>query len=718
MRVFTSIFVLLLTAVLVSGMVFFSTNKEGDTSQKKSDIDKSSVINLRFGHNTPEDSALHQAALRFAEEVKRKTDGGVIVTVFPSQQLGNDHKMVEMARKGELDILLTPTAKMSVAVPSMQYADLPFYFPSRADVYEMLDGEPGKMILNDLKNIGLVGATFWENGFKHITANTPILSPDDLKGKKVRVMKSRIIMEQFMAFGAEPIPIDFYTTKHALADGVVDAQENPLIAIVSMGFYEVQSDLTLSEHAFLGYVLSFSEKVFSKLPQNIRIILIETAKETTPWERQETQKREKKLLEVIKKAGVRIHLLSEEQRREFAKLTKHIPEKFEEIIGTNIISKTKELLYEKYGAFLQNKEHILIGIDADMSLDGKVAGLAIKRGVELAVSEINANGGLLGKPIEVIAKDHRTVSSKGVQNIKEFSNNVNLIAIIGGIHSAVIANEIDIIQKSKVPYIIPWATATQVVENGYKENYIFRVSADDKSVSKFILTYTMKTYKNPAILVENSIWGRSNIKLMSEHLAKSGIKAAAEIIYNRGQNSFESEFSKILASGADSIIMVANSLEGTKILQELSRREKLLPVISHWGIIGGNFFEENKKILAKVKLHFFQTFSFNNKPESKKLSNYYMEKYKNESIQNIKAPAGVAQAYDAVHLLALAVQKAGSFNGTKVKKALENLPPYQGLVKKYSPAFSSEKHNALDENDYYMAKFNSNGLIVPVNEKQ
>lgn len=717
MKVIASIFVLLLTVVLVSWMVFFSTTKQVGGSQKKSDINKSDVMHLRFGHNTPEDSALHQAALRFAEEVKRKTDGKVIVTVFPSQELGNDHKMVEMARNGDLDILLTPTAKMSVAVPSMQYADLPFYFPSRADVYEMLDGEPGKMVLDDLKNIGLVGAAFWENGFKHITANTPILSPADLKGKKIRVMKSRLIMDQFRAFGADPIPIDFYATKQALGDKVVDGEENPLIAIVSMGFYEVQSDLTLSEHAFLGYVLSFSEKVFSKLPQNIRMILMDSAKEVTPWERQETQKREKQLLEVIKKAGVHIHRLNEEQRREFAKLTKHIPEKFEETIGANIISKTKELLYEKYGAFLDKKEHILIGIDADLSLGGKVAGLAIKRGVELAVSEINANGGLLGKPIEVIVKDHRVVSSKGVQNIKEFNNNLNLIAIIGGVHSAVIADEIDIIQKSKIPYIIPWAAAAQIVENGYKENYIFRVSANDRLASKFIVDYTMKTYKNPAILVENSIWGRSNIELMSECLAKLGSKAAIEIIYNRGQNSFESEISKIIASGADSIIMVSDSIESTKILQELSKREKLLPVISHWGVITGNFFEQNKMISAKVKLRFFQTFSFNNKLKYKNLANSYMKKYKKENIQDIKTPAGVAQAYDAVHLLALAIQKTGSLNRTKVKIALENLPSFRGIVKNYSPAFSIANHDALDDNDYYMAKFNSDGLIVPANEQ-
>lgn len=271
-------------------------------------------IVLRFGHNTPTQSALHQAALRFAQEVKGKSQGRVEIEVFPAQELGNDLQMVEMARNGELDIVLTPTAKMSVAVPSLQYADLPFFFPSREDVYAMLDGEPGQMLLDDLRTIGLVGATFWENGFKHFTGNEPFLSPDDFKGKKIRVMKSRIIIDQFNSFGAEAVAIDFHTTRKALADKVVDGQENPLVAIVSMGFHEVQSHLTLSEHAYLGYVFSFSEKRLAKLPQEIQFMLMETAKEVTPWEREETQKQEKKLIETIKSAGVIVQHLSPAQR--------------------------------------------------------------------------------------------------------------------------------------------------------------------------------------------------------------------------------------------------------------------------------------------------------------------------------------------------------------------------------------------------------------------
>lgn len=712
----TKILTLVLIILTLAFFVYSKNSQQTIQDTHKQENNNKKSIHLRFGHNTPIDSALHQASLRFADEVNKRTNGKVTIDVYPAQKLGNDHQMVEMARKGELDILLTPTAKMSVAVPSMQYADLPFYFPSRQDLYDMLDGEPGQMILNDMKSIGLIGVTFWENGFKHLTANFPILSPADLEGKKIRVMKSRIIMDQFKSFGATPIAIDFHKTKQALMDKIVDGEENPLIAIVSMGFHEVQTDITLSEHAYLGYVLSFSDKSLSKLPSSLRYLLVKIAKEVTPWERKETQKREERLLEIIKKSGLKVHTLSKEQREEFSKLTKHISEEYESIIGLEVISKTKELLYKKYGAFLQNKEHILIGINVDASMDGKIAGLEIKRGVELAVQEINEAGGVLGKPLEIILKNHKTLPSIGLHNIEEFAKNPNLVAIVGGKHSAVVTAELETIKKLQTPYLIPWAAASKVSENDLKENYIFRVSANDRIASEFIMKYAVKHYIKPAIMVENSVWGRENLKAMKKYLKKIGRKFSEEIILNRGIVDFEKELKTIKESGAESLILVANAIEGSKIIQELGKQKNPIPVVSHWGILGSHFYKENKKVLSKIDLSVFQTFSFSKNPTqlSKNVINAYKKRY---ATKNAKIDFAVAQAYDITKLLAMAIEEAGSVEGKKVKEALENLEPYNGLIKRYAPAFTDTRHDALDVDDFYMAKFDTNGQLVPIGNK-
>lgn len=674
-------------------------------------------IHLRFGHNTPENSALHLAALRFAEQVKQKTRNRVIIEVFPSQQLGNDHEMVEMAREGTLDILLTPTAKMSVPLPAMQYADLPFFFPSREDAYALLDGEPGRLLLDKLDQIDLVGVTFWENGFKHFTGNQPFLQPADFKGKKIRVMKSRIIMDQFRALGAEPVPIDFHSTRQALADKVVDGQENPLVAIESMGFHEVQSDLVLSEHAYLGYVFTISKKVFDRLSQDIRTILVETAKEETPWERNETQRREQALLEKIRKADINIHQLTPQQRQAFADRVAWIAKASEAVIGTDIISKTEEYLLEKYGPAPERQEQIVIGLNADLSLDGGKAGLAIKRGIELALDEINGAGGLLDKPVRLIARDHRTTPSMAIKNLEYFIDREDTVAIIGGKHSAVITQEIPIAQDAQIPYLIPWAAVSGLTENGYADNYVFRVSANDRFASAFIAKYLLKRHKRPAIVVENSIWGRDNMQRISEFMQLKGVAPEIMITINRGQEDFSGELKKIADAKCDSVLLVANSNEGANFITQLAQQPFALPVISHWGVLGGDFYQRVQHLLSRIDLRFFQPYpTVSKRPELNRLFNRYRQVYAIPQDQPINAPMAVAQAYDLTQLLASAINQAGSTEPVKVKQALEHLKPVNGAIQYYQQAFRPDNHEALNDDRYFMAHFNNQGFIVPVDK--
>ena len=705
----------LIALVLLVVVVLRIFNGNGENVVNNDSVAEKEVVELRFGHNTPENSALHQASLRFAEEIKRKSGGQVAINVFPAQQLGNDHQMVEMARNGELDILLTPTAKMSVPVPAMQYADLPFLFPSREDVYDMLDGEPGQILLSKLREIGLVGVTFWENGFKHFTGNVPFTSPDAFNDKKIRVMKSRIIMDQFRAFGAEPVPIDFHATRDALKDKVVDGQENPLVAIVSMGFHEVQSDLVLSEHAYLGYVFSISEKVMNSLSPEVAAMLVETAREITPWERNETRKREQEYIEKVKQAGVNVHRLSEEERQQFADKTTHIVKSFEDVIGSDVISKTEEMLLEKYGPSHDSQEQVVIGIDVDLSLDGKSAGLAIKRGAELAISEINSNGGVLGKPLVLITRNHRVTPSVSQNNLKDFIARDDLVAVIGGLHGAVIIDSIKLIQQAKIPYLLSWTASMNLVENGYEDNYIFRLSANDRLVSGFLAGKALEKNRKPAVLVENSAWGRTNAERIAEVLRQRGVDPLT-MIYNRGQESFDVELQKLLDSGSDSVVMVANFREGSRIIQQIAELDRIIPIISHWGIMGGPFFEENKHILHKVDLQFFQTFGFegNRRPQAKHLQQAYLNAYGKQSVKEIRAATGVAHSYDLVHLLAQAINEAGSFDREKIKLMLENLSTHEGVLKRYNRPFTATDHEALDESDYYMAKMTATGQIMPV----
>ena len=296
--------------------------------------------NMKFGHDMPEDSAQHVAALKYAELVKERTKGQVEIKVFPAQQLGTDPEMVQQAQMGTLEIVLPPTAKISGFAAQLQLADLPFLFPSKETCYQVLDGPVGDKVLALLDAKGLKGVSFWESGFKQITANKAIRKPEDFAGMKVRVMESPLLIAQYKQVKANPVPIDFAETYNALQQGVVDAQENPLVSIVNMKFYEVQKYTMLSNHGFLGYAFLFSKKVYDGLPADIQKVMRDTARELASFERQDTARREAGYIERIKKGGSQVVVLTPQELQAFAKAFQPVHQQFAKTIGEDLLKET------------------------------------------------------------------------------------------------------------------------------------------------------------------------------------------------------------------------------------------------------------------------------------------------------------------------------------------------------------------------------------------
>jgi len=295
---------------------------------------------MKFGHDMPEDSAQHVAALKYADLVKERTKGQVEIKVFPAQQLGTDPEMVQQAQMGTLEIVLPPTAKISGFAAQLQLADLPFLFPSKETCYQVLDGPVGDKVLALLDAKGLKGVSFWESGFKQITANKAIRKPEDFAGMKVRVMESPLLIAQYKQVKANPVPIDFAETYNALQQGVVDAQENPLVSIVNMKFYEVQKYTMLSNHGFLGYAFLFSKKVYDGLPADIQKVMRDTARELASFERQDTARREAGYIERIKKGGSEIVTLSPQELQAFEKAFRPVHQQFAKTIGEDLLKET------------------------------------------------------------------------------------------------------------------------------------------------------------------------------------------------------------------------------------------------------------------------------------------------------------------------------------------------------------------------------------------
>jgi tripartite ATP-independent transporter DctP family solute receptor len=675
----------------------------------------SDVRTLRLGLNIAAGSALHAAALRFAEQVGERSQGKLKVSVFPDQQLGSDDQMLEMTRDGTLDLVLMPTAKLSSAIPAMQYADLPFYFSGREELHAMLDGEPGQLLLAKLGGIDLVGLGFWDNGFKQFTANMPLRKPEDFAKLRIRTMKSALIADQFATLGAQPIPIDFHATYQALKDGAVDGEENPLVAIVGMRFHEVQKHLTISNHAYLGYVFAASKRVFETLSPAMREILQGTARELTAWEREETARRESEFLAAIRAAGVEIYTLTPQERARFAAVLAPIADKFGFAVGYDLLAKTEELRHQQQAARASGGAvPLLIGLDADLSARGAQGGGAIFRGIQLAVEEINAKGGLLGAPLRLIARDNGANAHIGRRNVAHFAALPGLLAVVGGMHTAVIVEELDDIHRLKLPYLIPWAAGQTLTAHEYRPSYTFRVSINDRDVAPFLLERALKVGGHVSILLERSAWGRSSEAALLPLLQQLPAGRAEIEWINVADPGIAARIAALANGNTHALLLVTNAAESRVIVNAMAQQPKPLPIFAHWGLTGADFWGQTQAALRTVDLRFVQTALMDDhaNPRLKHFTASYRTRFGLDGDTPIPSPLGSANAYDLTHLLARAVARAKTTERAAIRNALESLPNHAGVLREYAPAFSPERHDALDRGTLRLARFDEGGRIV------
>lgn len=366
-------------------------------------------------------------------------------------------------------------------------------------------------------------------------------------------------------------------------------------------------------------------------------------------------------------------------------------------------------------------EPLVIGIDADLSAVAVEGGLAITRGVELAVDEINAAGGILGRKIKIVAKDHRGNPSRGVFNIQQFAEMPNLLAVVSGVHTPVVLAEIDILHSENILMLVPWAAGTPIVDNGYEPNNVFRVSVRDAEAAIVLIDHAkQKGLSKVALVLERTGWGRSNLESLNQAASENGVTITSVHWINWQQKDFSEDIAAIKASDAKGIILVTNVPEGAVVVDEMAKQNVAsLPVISHWGIASGQFFSALANPMGNYDISVLQTFHFSHQKNSKakKLLDAYYDKYGLVDIYAIDGVTGLAHAYDLIHLIAAAADKADSIETDKLRHALESLENIEGAVKNYDVPFTANRHDALWSKDYFMTKYNEKGQLVTVGQK-
>lgn len=368
----------------------------------------------------------------------------------------------------------------------------------------------------------------------------------------------------------------------------------------------------------------------------------------------------------------------------------------------------------------QDKKPILVGVDGEFGLENSISAQAVDLGLRIAIAEINAAGGVLdGRPINIVVKDHRSMPARGIRNIKEFTEMPDLVAVFGGRFSPVIIEQLPILKEAKLLFMAAWSSADPIIDNDMHPNYIFRVSLRDSLAMPKMLDHAHQRGLNKVgLLLTNTSWGRSNRAAADKYEASGKpLKIVQTAWYNWQDKSLIDKYQSLLDSGAQAIVLVANDEEAAVLVREMARlpAEKRIPVISHWGITGGEFVKQAGPALRKIDFSVIQTFSFFN-ADRKPLERFMRAAapFGVTKIEDIRAPVGVAHAYDAMHILAKAINLARSTERSAVRDALENIREHRGLIKHYNPPFSKDRHDALGPNELLIARYRADGVLVPV----
>lgn len=362
---------------------------------------------------------------------------------------------------------------------------------------------------------------------------------------------------------------------------------------------------------------------------------------------------------------------------------------------------------------------IKIGHVAALSGGSAQSGEAITRGLQVAIDEINAKGGLLGgRKLELVQRDDESTPPKGLTAARELISREKVAIIFGGIDSPVALAMVPILNKEKVPHMAVWAAGTGITRNGANPNYIFRVSAVDVLVDVKLLDYAAKKYgaKKVGLILVNNPWGQSNEGGLAEAVkSMTGMEIVGSEKFENNDVDMVPQLTRLKDKGADVLILVGNAAPGAQVMKARERLSWKVPVVSHWGISGGRFPELTGPTAGDA--HFVQTYSFYGKqsPVGERVLAALKAKYPAiKGPGDIFAPIGTANAYDAMHLVALAIEQAKSTDGDAIRTALEDLKtPYQGLIKTYNKPFTAENHDALTPNDYVMVHYEGDS-VVPV----
>jgi branched-chain amino acid transport system substrate-binding protein len=361
-------------------------------------------------------------------------------------------------------------------------------------------------------------------------------------------------------------------------------------------------------------------------------------------------------------------------------------------------------------AFAAHAQDIKLGFNGDLSASPSAqSGKAGVIGIEAAIADINAAGGVLGRKLTLVVRDDQSQPPKSIQNMSDLIDNEKVVAVFGPTNSGNALAWRHIPNQKKVVSMGMIGSGTDITKpmSPGADNYMFRVSMVDREQVAALATYAVKSgSKKIGLMAETTGYGQGGMKDMEEIVKLHGVTPLASEKFGVADTDMTSQLNKMKAAGVDTIIVWAQGTPTGQLVRSMEKINYFPTMLTSWAADNITFFDAAGKNLASKPI-FMRTMVSPSTPAQKKLYD--------RTVAKLAAPSAfpfVIHGYDAVLLVAEAIKQAGSTDGTKLKDALENLnAPVNGVMKTYTKPFNKTDHEALTASDLAFVKWNNDQLV-------
>ena len=262
---------------------------------------------LKFAVAGPDTHPAVPGMKKFAEAVTAKSGGKIKVTLFLNSALGGDQAVVSAIKGGTVEMSVMNSGILASEAKELALFDFPFLFANEKESDAIVDGPVGKKMHALLQEKGLVGLSYWELGYRHMTnSKRPLNKVEDIEGLKLRVIPNPINVDWVKALGANPTPLPFPEVYGALEQKAIDGQENPIAVIAANKFWEVQKYVALTNHQYNPQSVIFSKKVWDTLSPAEKKIIDDSSDEATKFQREQSRAAVAANVELLRKNGMTI----------------------------------------------------------------------------------------------------------------------------------------------------------------------------------------------------------------------------------------------------------------------------------------------------------------------------------------------------------------------------------------------------------------------------